>query len=70
MPPKSEFLKKYGRDIFAVGYLDVTDGSDIQKVFDEASLAFGGVDIVVNSAGLSISKPLEEHTEKDWCAVV
>ena len=31
-----------------------------------AALAFGGVDIVVNNAGLSISKPLEEHTEKDW----
>ena len=29
-------------------------------------LAFGGVDIVVNNAGLSISKPIEEHTEKDW----
>jgi rhamnulose-1-phosphate aldolase/alcohol dehydrogenase len=63
---KSEFLKKYGRDVFAVGYLDVTNGSDVQKVFDEASLAFGGVDIVVNSAGLSISKSLEEHTQKDW----
>ena len=27
---------------------------------------FGGVDIVVNNAGISISKPIEEHTEKDW----
>ncbi len=31
-----------------------------------AALAFGGVDIVVNNAGLSISKSLEDHTEKDW----
>ena len=31
-----------------------------------ASLSFGGVDILVNNAGLSISKPLEDHTEKDW----
>jgi len=31
-----------------------------------AALAFGGVDIVVNCAGLSISKPIEEHTDKDW----
>ena len=31
-----------------------------------ASLAFGGVDIVVNNAGISISKPIEEHAEKDW----
>ena len=29
-------------------------------------MAFGGIDIVVNNAGLSISKPIEEHTEKDW----
>ena len=33
---------------------------------DVASLAFGGLDIVVNNAGLSISKSIEEHTEKDW----
>ena len=36
------------------------------KLYDRAALAFGGVDIVVNNAGLSISKPIEEHTEKDW----
>ena len=63
---EEEFSKKYGRDSFAAGTLDVTKGSDIQKLFDDASLAFGGVDILVNCAGLSISKPIEEHTEKDW----
>ena len=46
--------------------LDVTNGTTIQKTIDTAALAFGGIDIVVNCAGLSISKPLEEHTEKDW----
>jgi rhamnulose-1-phosphate aldolase/alcohol dehydrogenase len=45
---------------------DVTDADSIQSAFDAASLAFGGVDIVVHSAGLAISKPLEEHTQKDW----
>ena len=34
--------------------------------FAEAVLAFGGVDLVVNNAGLSISKPLLETTEDDW----
>ena len=29
-------------------------------------LAFGGIDLVVNNAGLSLSKPLLETTEKDW----
>lgn len=63
---KAEFLKKYGRDVFAADILDVTNPADVQKLFDEASLSFGGIDIVVNCAGLSISKPLEDHTEKDW----
>jgi rhamnulose-1-phosphate aldolase/alcohol dehydrogenase len=62
----AEFMKKYGKDVFISDTLDVTSKSGVQKVFDEASLAFGGVDIVVNCAGLSISKPLEEHTERDW----
>ena len=32
----------------------------------DGALAFGGVDLVVNNAGLSISKPLLETTEPDW----
>ncbi len=38
----------------------------MQAALDEAVLAFGGVDLVVNNAGLSLSKPLLETTEKDW----
>ena len=38
----------------------------IEKALKLSALSFGGVDIIVNNAGLSISKPLEEHTEKDW----
>jgi rhamnulose-1-phosphate aldolase/alcohol dehydrogenase len=45
---------------------DVTDAAAVQAAIDAASLAFGGVDLVVNNAGLSISKPLLETTEKDW----
>ena len=61
-----EFQKQYGKDVFTGVKLDVTSAADIQASFEAAALAFGGVDIVVNCAGLSISKPLEEHTEKDW----
>ncbi len=61
-----EFESKYGRDPFFAVEFDVTSDSDVQKAFKSAALAFSGVDIVVNCAGLSISKPLEEHTEKDW----
>jgi len=45
---------------------DVTDAAGVQAAFDAAALAFGGVDLVVNNAGLSISKPLLDTTEQDW----
>src|SRR3954452_16045994 len=45
---------------------NVTDADAVQRSVDAAALAFGGVDLVVNNAGLSISKPLLETTEKDW----
>jgi rhamnulose-1-phosphate aldolase/alcohol dehydrogenase len=61
-----EFSKLYGKDGFAADQLDVTDAASIHKTYNTAVLAFGGVDIIVNCAGLSISKPLEDHTEKDW----
>ncbi|MFT3827221.1 MAG: bifunctional aldolase/short-chain dehydrogenase [Chitinophagaceae bacterium] len=63
---QEEFQKQYGKDVFAGATLDVTKESDIKNAFTTAALAFGGVDVVVNCAGLSISKPIEEHTEKDW----
>ncbi len=61
-----EFCKQYGKDVFAQAVLDVTKASDIEAAFKMAALEFGGIDIVVNCAGLSISKPIEEHTEQDW----
>jgi len=55
-----------GPDV-AVGLLaDVTDEAQITAAFQSAVLAFGGVDLVVNNAGLSISKPLLETTIRDW----
>lgn len=45
---------------------DVTSEEAIRAAFDEALLAFGGVDLVVNNAGISISKPLLETTARDW----
>ncbi|MBW8817409.1 MAG: bifunctional aldolase/short-chain dehydrogenase [Streptomyces sp.] len=46
--------------------VDVTDEEQIRAALDAAVLAFGGVDLVVNNAGISISKPLLETTAKDW----
>ncbi|MEO5593648.1 MAG: bifunctional aldolase/short-chain dehydrogenase [Chitinophagaceae bacterium] len=63
---RESFQKQYGKDVFTEVLLDVTSAGDIKKAYSAAALAFGGVDIIVNCAGLSISKPIEEHTEKDW----
>ncbi|MFJ3674032.1 bifunctional aldolase/short-chain dehydrogenase [Streptomyces sp. NPDC090106] len=49
----------------AVG-VDVTSEEQIAQAFKAAVLAFGGVDLVVNNAGISISKPLLETTARDW----
>lgn len=46
--------------------VDVTSEEQIAAAFQAAALAFGGVDLVVNNAGISISKPLLETTAKDW----
>jgi rhamnulose-1-phosphate aldolase/alcohol dehydrogenase len=45
---------------------NVADAAAVQAALDAAVLAFGGVDLVVNNAGLSLSKPLLETTEADW----
>jgi rhamnulose-1-phosphate aldolase/alcohol dehydrogenase len=61
-----EFKKQYGKDSYTTAVLDVTKGDQINTALETAALAFGGVDIVVNNAGLSISKSIADHTEKDW----
>jgi rhamnulose-1-phosphate aldolase/alcohol dehydrogenase len=63
---KAEFVQQFGKDTVAADILDVTDADTIHTTLSTSALAFGGVDIIVNNAGLSISKPIEEHTEKDW----
>jgi rhamnulose-1-phosphate aldolase/alcohol dehydrogenase len=63
---KAEFQKSFGKDVFTTAVLDVTKEDTIQQTLNACVLAFGGVDIIVNNAGLSISKPIEEHTEEDW----
>jgi len=45
---------------------DVTSPSDVDDMVRAATLAFGGLDLVVNNAGLSISRSLLDTTEQDW----
>jgi rhamnulose-1-phosphate aldolase/alcohol dehydrogenase len=53
-------------DVAVAVTVDVTDEEQVAAAFRRAVLAFGGVDLVVNNAGLSISKPLLETTVADW----
>lgn len=55
-----------GPDVAIAVKVNVTSEEDIKAALAQASLAFGGVDLIVNNAGLSLSKPLLETTEKDW----
>ena len=61
-----EFKKLFGKDAYAYAQMDVTKADDISGAMKTCAIAFGGLDIVVNNAGLSISKSLDDHSEKDW----
>jgi len=61
-----EFKSKFGKDAYTTTLLDVTKAEQIEEAIADTILAFGGVDLVVNNAGLSISKTIGDHTEKDW----
>ncbi|MGI6877226.1 bifunctional aldolase/short-chain dehydrogenase [Microbacterium sp. gxy059] len=55
-----------GPDVAVGVAANVADERAVAAAIDEALLAFGGLDLVVNNAGLSLSKPLLETTEQDW----
>jgi rhamnulose-1-phosphate aldolase/alcohol dehydrogenase len=61
-----EFVQAFGKDVVAATELDVTNAASVHQAFEAAALAFGGVDIVVNNAGISISKSIQDHTVEDW----
>ena len=61
-----EFKQLFGKDAVSAALLNVTDEASITTAMQEAALAFGGVDIVVNNAGISISKSIAEHSIEEW----
>jgi rhamnulose-1-phosphate aldolase/alcohol dehydrogenase len=62
----AEFVKEFGKDAVSNTLLDVTSEASSDKAMDSAALAFGGVDIVVNNAGISISKAIADHSLEEW----
>lgn len=62
----ADFTKIFGKDAVSSALLNVTDENSTAKALDATCLAFGGVDIVVNNAGISISKSIAEHSLEEW----
>jgi rhamnulose-1-phosphate aldolase/alcohol dehydrogenase len=62
----ADFTKSFGKDAVSSVLLNVTDESSTAKALDATCLSFGGVDIVVNNAGISISKSIAEHSLEEW----
>jgi NAD(P)-dependent dehydrogenase (short-subunit alcohol dehydrogenase family) len=59
--------KELGGPDVALGVgVNVTDASEVSAAVDATLLGFGGIDLVVNNAGISVSKPLLETTEEEW----
>ena len=63
---KAEFVGLFGKDVVSTVIADVTNQESIEEAMKQAALDFGGVDIIVNNAGISISKGILEHTQADW----
>ncbi len=64
-----EFTSLFSKDQVTSIPLDVTRKDQIENAYAQAALCYGGIDIIVNNAGISISKPIEDHTEQDWDAL-
>jgi NAD(P)-dependent dehydrogenase (short-subunit alcohol dehydrogenase family) len=46
--------------------VDISSVADISRLFKRTLTEFGGVDILINNAGIGIAKPLVDYTEADW----
>lgn len=62
----ADLSKAYGRDHVRGVKCDVTDEASVADAFDQAALAFGGVDIVVSNAGIASAAPLEDTSLALW----
>lgn len=62
----AELSDEYGDGRAIALKMDVTSEEQIQAAFQQTALAYGGVDIIINNAGLATSSPFEETTLKEW----
>ncbi|ACT02173.1 bifunctional rhamnulose-1-phosphate aldolase/short-chain dehydrogenase [Paenibacillus sp. JDR-2] len=61
-----EINDKYGENRAYAVKMDVTDEQAVQAAYAEVALVYGGVDIIVNNAGLATSSPFDETSLKEW----
>lgn len=62
----AEINEKYGSGRAIAVKMDVTNEQEVQTAFDQTALTYGGVDIIVNNAGLATGSPFDETTLKEW----
>jgi rhamnulose-1-phosphate aldolase/alcohol dehydrogenase len=62
----NEIVAQHGFGRSIVLHCDVTSETAVEDAFEQAIIAYGGVDIVVSNAGIAISVPIEETTLRDW----
>lgn len=65
----AEEIRRLGRKSIAV-QTDISQKEQVDKAFEATAKTFGGLDICVNNAGISIQEPAEEMTEKDWDRII
>ncbi|MCI9866556.1 bifunctional rhamnulose-1-phosphate aldolase/short-chain dehydrogenase [Rhizobium skierniewicense] len=63
---KGDFEKRFSADAVRTVKLDVTKEDAVLSAFAEASVEFGGVDILVSNAGIASSAPVEDTTLAMW----
>src|SRR5690606_8981250 len=62
----AEINGKYGEGRALAVKMDVTSEEQVKEAFEKTALAYGGVDIIVNNAGLATSSSFGETTLKEW----
>jgi rhamnulose-1-phosphate aldolase/alcohol dehydrogenase len=62
----AEINAKYGENRAVAVKVDVTSEEMIKAAYAETAIAYGGVDIIVNNAGLATSSPFDQTSLKEW----
>jgi rhamnulose-1-phosphate aldolase/alcohol dehydrogenase len=60
------FAKRFGKDVVQGVVVDVTSEQGVAQAFEKTVLAFGGLDVVVNNAGITLAAPVEDTTMELW----